>query len=262
MRPDTWNNTQRAWLQTGFPFTIALMVLKFLSLFLFTAESGFTLASQLMFIAPDSLLRPWTLFTYPLLSGLPFLSFLFDIGITYWFCSSLERAWGTAKFALFFGAVALTSALALSLGALLFQTQFGAEDLLPIAAAAVAWGMLNAEERVSLYFIPMRGIHMALIAVLYIMFQYAQGGNWRAVPFALAGCGLSYLWVRNGWQYGMGTLLPHAAVRAAKRPNLRIVPPKSPKPKDDRFTLRDLSPLEWIARRKRRKQFEKLINDD
>jgi Zn-dependent protease len=34
------------------------------------------------------------------------------------------------------------------------------------------------------------------------------------------------------------------------------------KPKDDRFTARDLNPYEWFARRKRRKQFEKLMRDD
>ena len=34
------------------------------------------------------------------------------------------------------------------------------------------------------------------------------------------------------------------------------------RPKDDRFTIRDLNPLEWVAKRKRRKQFERLMRDD
>lgn len=33
-------------------------------------------------------------------------------------------------------------------------------------------------------------------------------------------------------------------------------------PLDDKRTLRDLNPLEWIARRKRKKQFERLMRDD
>jgi len=38
--------------------------------------------------------------------------------------------------------------------------------------------------------------------------------------------------------------------------------PRVTKPKDDRFTMRDLNPLEFFAKRKRRKQFEKLMRDD
>lgn len=34
------------------------------------------------------------------------------------------------------------------------------------------------------------------------------------------------------------------------------------KPRDDRFTLRDLNPLEWLAKRNRRKKFERLMKDD
>ena len=33
-------------------------------------------------------------------------------------------------------------------------------------------------------------------------------------------------------------------------------------PRDDKRTLRDLNPLEWIARRRRKKQFERLMRDD
>jgi Zn-dependent protease len=41
--------------------------------------------------------------------------------------------------------------------------------------------------------------------------------------------------------------------------------PKRPRrsvPKDDRFSIRDLNPLEWIARRRRKRQFERLIRED
>lgn len=268
-------------MQTGFPFTVALMVLKLISLFFTTVPSLSAFLSHLVFKAPDGVTTPWALLTYSFVTGGPFLSFLFDVGITYWFCSSLERSWGTKNFVQFFAAVTATTALSLAVGALLLRTNFFADDLLPVAACALAWGLVNAEERVSLYFIPMRGIHMAIIAVGYVMFQFAgqqppvapapngaltrvafETAGWWAVPFALVGCGLAWLWVRNSWQYGFGTLLPGVASRAARRPNLRIVPPREPKPKDDRFTLRDLNPLEWFAKRRRRKQFEKLMRDD
>lgn len=39
-------------------------------------------------------------------------------------------------------------------------------------------------------------------------------------------------------------------------------PKRAQTPRDDRRTLRDFSPLEWIARRRRRKQFERLMKDD
>lgn len=288
MTRDTWSNARRSWLQTGFPFTIALMVLKLASLFFATVPSLGVFMNRLVFIAPIGLKMPWTLWTYSALAGGGFFSFLFNVGLTYWFCSSLERSWGTGKFALFFGAVTGATALSLALGAWLLHTTFFAESLLPIAACALAWGLVNGDEQVSLMFIPMRGIHMALVAVGYVMFEYAgsrppialvpgavlsrvafETAGWWAVPFALVGCGLAWLWVRNGWQYGFGTLLPNVARHTIKRPPLkrsplRLVPnaPKNPKPKDDRLTLRDLNPLEWLAKRRRRKQFEKLMNDD
>lgn len=264
MQRNPWSNTQRSWLATGFPFTVALMVLKVVSLFLSTTPGGMAFLSHLVFVAPDSLSTPWTIFTYAVVAGGSFLTFLFHLGLTYWFCSSVERAWGTKNFALFFAAVTGVTALSLSLGAWMLHRPFGTDHLLPIAACALAWGLLNGDEAVSLFFIPMRGIHMAIIAVGYVMFEFAGGlSGWLAVPFALVGCGLAWLWVQRGWQYGFGTLLPNVARHTIKRPPLRLIPPpKAPKPKDDRFTIRDLNPLEWFAKRKRRKQFEKLMRDD
>lgn len=37
---------------------------------------------------------------------------------------------------------------------------------------------------------------------------------------------------------------------------------RAPRPRDDRFTIRDLNPFERIARRRRKKQFERLMRDD
>jgi len=39
-------------------------------------------------------------------------------------------------------------------------------------------------------------------------------------------------------------------------------PRRSGRPKDDKFSLKDLNPLERIARARRRKQFERLMKDD
>jgi Zn-dependent protease len=43
-----------------------------------------------------------------------------------------------------------------------------------------------------------------------------------------------------------------------QRPNVK----RRQKPKDDQFSVRDLNPIEWFARRRRKRQFERLIKED
>jgi hypothetical protein len=127
-----------------------------------------------------------------------------------------------------------------------------------VAAAGVAWGVLNAEESVSIWFIPMRGIHIAMLCVAYLVFTYARVPV--LLPFALLPCAASYLWVRNRAWGSFGYIRP-----AVRTPRLRLVPSnpaRTNRPKDDRFTFRDLNPFEWFARRRRQKQFERLMRDD
>ena len=271
MQSNSWGNTQQRWVSSGFPFTIFVMVAIFATAILSTIKAAVPLIANMMFVAPDTLSQPWTLVTYPLLGVPDIFALLFSIGLTYFFCSSIERAWGTKPFALFFVSISIISALSLCLGAAVLHQSLLADALFPVVGAAVVWGLLNSEERLSLFFIPMRGIHFAAIAVLYIMFNYARGAGWGAVPFALLGSVAAFAWLKYGITYriqswGDGLIpmsrpAPRSASRSQARPKLKLVPDQN-KPMDDRFTLRDLNPLEWYAKRKRRKQFEKLVGGD
>ena len=49
---------------------------------------------------------------------------------------------------------------------------------------------------------------------------------------------------------------------APSRSTPRAAARKSARPKDDKFSIRDLNPFERIARAKRKKQFERLMKDD
>ena len=79
---------------------------------------------------------------------------------------------------------------------------------------------------------------------------------------ALVGCGFAVLWVKQDWAYAVMNGRPPISMPTPRKPKLRLIENKNPRPPDDRFTSRDLNPFEWFARRKRRKQFEKLMRDD
>ena len=264
MQSNNWGNTQQRWIASGFPFTIALMVLTLFTALLAVFAPLFY--SNLMFLAPISLAKPWTLLTYSVV-GVPSIFIIFDIGLLYWFGSSLERAWGTKAFALFWIVISVISALSLSLGATLLRIPgVPAFPILPMAGAAFVWAFLNAEERMSFFFLPLRGIHFAAIAVLYIVFNYGQMSI-PLLPFALVSCLAAFGWLKFGISYRIQNssagLLPMSRPvrRSGARPNLRLVPGQN-KPRDDRFTLNKLNPLRaWKSRQDRRK-FEKLMGGD
>lgn len=266
MQSNPWGQTQQRWVASGFPFTIFMMAALFATAVMSTIPAARPLLDNFMFRAPEDLARPWKMLLYPLLGTPSLFSLLFDVGMTYLFCSSLERGWGTKAFALFYAAIAVISALSISAGAAILGGAFFADNLFVVAGAAVVWGFINSEEQMSLFFLPMRGIHFAGLAVLYIFFNYAMSGGWGAVPFALVGCAAAFAWLKYGITYriqswGSGLIpMSRPVARSARRPKLRLV--SDDKPLDDKWTIRDLNPLEWIAKRKRRKQFEKLVGGD
>ena len=266
MQSNSWGNTQQRWTTSGFPFTIFVMACMFLSAILLTISPA--IYQKLMFVAPETAFKPWTFFTYPLLSSAQpnVFNLLFDLGLTYLFCSSLERMWGSKTFAIFFFAMSLVSGLALWAGSLLIKVPLFADNLLPVASAAVVWAFINSEEQMNLFFIPIRGIYFGAIAVLYILFNYAQSAGWDAVPFALVGCLAAYGWLKFGLAYkiqnwGDGLLpMSRPVRRSSPRPKLRLVPDN--KPLDDKFTLSNLNPFRVWKRRQERRKFEKLMGDD
>lgn len=283
MRRDTWDNTRKAWFGSDYPFTIGLMVFQFIGLILLVSSPEvmglFTLQ------VPPQMLHVWRYFTYSVMPGGGigtglFFNYLFTAGLTYWFCGSLERSWGTRTFVIFYAVLSVVSAVALIPGGYIVGAmasrmagQAGAAEFfgaigvpvysrMPIYASAVAWGILNADEMITVFFIPMRGIFISLIAVLVLAFDYAQITP-ILLPFALFGCGFAYLWVRHE-RWSPSALSYGYSSPQEKRPKLRLVPnkPKTQRPMDDRFTWRDLNPFERLARKKREKQLEKLLGDD
>ena len=269
MQSNSWGNTQQRWTASGFPFSIFVMVAIGLTAFLALVAPA--LYGSLMFVAPTSLSQPWSVLTYPLV-GAPSIWTIFDIGLVYFFCGSLERAWGTKPFALFFVAMSVVCALSLSLGASVIGQSLFAVSLLPVVCAAVVWGLINSQEQINFFFLPLRGIHISLLACAWIIFNYG-GQGLASIPFALVGPLAAFGWLKYGVTYQIQSwgdgLIPMSrpaprvgnSRNGGARPRLKLVPDKD-KPLDDRFTLRDLNPFEWYAKRKRRKQFEKLVGGD
>lgn len=236
-----------AWLQSGYPLTIAIIAINFVTMALDTFRVP--IGQHLALMIPTSLWRPWTLLTYPLVSfdiiGVLFYGFwLYFVG------GSLERSWGTRFYGFFFGLMALISALGLVAGAFLLHVPVLATNWLPLAALTIAWCMLNPDQVIRFYFfLPIQAKWLAILEVVIIFFIHARIHPLMGF-FALTGCAAAFAWTRfRPW---------HDIAHHTPRP--RAQKPKTPL--DDKFSLRDLNPFERIARARRKKQFERLMKDD
>ena len=262
-----WGARNSVWSESNAPLTLALIVVT--SLVFLLSFAHIPIAQALWFIAPDDLRQPWRLLTYPLVAT-DIVGLLFSCLGLWWIGASLERSWGTKFYAAFFAAMTVITAVGMSLGSLLFHVPVYVGYYLPASALFFAWCCLNPGQEIRVWgIIPVLGKWMAVAEALIIFFTHASPNPLMGV-FALMGCGAAFAWVKlRAWD---GVDLYQTTPRRwdsdppartlPRRPRLRIVPPKNTKPKDDRFTLRDLNPLEWFAKRRRRKQFEKLMRDD
>ena len=238
------------WLHDGaYPLTRGLIVA---TVVLSLADwLGAPMFSFLGFLAPDSLARPWTAFTYPLLALDP-IGMLFYGLILWWIGGSLERSWGTKTFALFFGAMTLISALSISLGTWLLKLgQMPVYYQLPLAALTVAWCALNPNLEIRIYgIIPVLAKWLGVGTALIVFFTHARPSLLMGL-FALAGCAASFWWIRaRGWRDSFSY-----AYRAP-------VPKPKPNKRDDDFSIGDLNPLERWKRARRKKKFQRLFEDD
>lgn len=263
MRSTFSDGPRRLFRDSSNPLThalIAAMIFVFLSAFV-GSFTKFSLVEWLTLNVPGELAQPWRLLTFSVVEGNP-IGLIFGALVLWWVGGSLERSWGTRTFAIFYTLICLVTAISFVPVALMTEAKSAlVPGSLVLSALVVGWAMLNPDETINLYgIIPIKSRFIALGIVLITFFTYGWGNP--IVGFlALSSCGFAALWARQGWSYGFGTLLPGVA-RVKKRPSLRLVPSKTPKPKDDRFTMRDLNPLEMMAKRRRRKQFEKLMSDD
>lgn len=251
----------RLWRGSYTPFTNTLLVLM---VAIFLAEwARLPQVGWLTCDLPQDWRQPWRIWTHPLVPG-GILGLLFNGLILWWGGGSLERSWGSRTFAIFLGALCLVAALAVTGMAVLFNIETAAPVGI-FAGALVAWCALNPDETIYLYgIIPLKARFLAVGTCLILFFSYGNG-NPLVGLMALSAPGFAVLWVLQGWAYrvgantGFNVNLPNPNFA---RPNLRLIPNRSTRPKDDRFTIRDLNPLEFFAKRRRRKQFERLMKDD
>ena len=246
------------WVEGDYPLTKALILINILTLIV---GAWAPIAPWLMFSAPDSWRVPWTALTYPLYSFNP-IGLLF-YGLFLWFVGgSLERSWGTRFFAIYFFLMAIITAVGLTVCAMILRNslpemRISIDNTMPLAALFIAWCMLNPNLEVRLYgIIPILAKWMALGTVLIILFSYGRIHPLAGV-FALSGCAASYWWVRTrAWR----DIALYSSMPYTPRP-IKAKKPKRNR-RDDDFSIRDLNPLERIARARRRKQFARLIEED
>lgn len=252
------DGSRRLWKDSSQPLTNTLLVASVVLFLCDFARLPFSL--WLDCVMPTHFSQPWRLLTYPIVTGGSILALIFN-GLLLWqIGGSLERGWGTKTFGVFYAAIAVLTALAFAVAAS-FTGTASPPGFLVLAALLVGWCTLNPDETINLYgIIPLKSRYLAAGGCVIIFFLFGWNNPLIGL-MALVGCGFAVLWVKRDWAYGvMNGRAP--SLPRPRKPKLRLVENKNPRPRDDRFTPRDLNPFEWIARRKRRKQFEKLMRDD
>jgi membrane associated rhomboid family serine protease len=265
MRSTFSDGPRRLFQESYNPLTNAIIVawvIVFLSVFLRLPIVDFMVARM-----PIDILQPWRWLTFAFVIT-NIISLIFSGLALWWVGGSLERSWGSRTFGILFGLLAIITALSFVPIGYMSGANVLAPSGLVIASLVVCWCMINPDETINLYgIIPIKSRFIAIGIFLIVFFSYGMSNPLNGL-LALISCGFAAAWARNGWAYrfaganqGYGYAPPKKKAKA-KVPNLRLVPPVGQKPKDDRFSIRDLNPFEFFAKRKRRKQFEKLMRDD
>ena len=216
------NNFQRLLFRGGIPITTALLLINavtFLLAFMLPPVMLF-FGLNLMFQTPEAFLKPWTLLTYSLVyldaTAQGFFNFLFGGFMLWSLGGSLERSWGSQKYALFFFVMGLISALCLLLGSIILQTPDGLFGFfLPLACCIIAFCMIQPEQSVQVFLFPVRAKYFAVIVTLFTWIYVGQGGHALLGLFALGGLLASYLYVRYARFYSLPS-------RAGRGPDLRM----------------------------------------
>lgn len=144
---------------------------------------------------------PWTLLTWPLVSGLDIFSLVFGALWMFWVSSSLERAWGTRTYAGFLAATSVLTGLSVWLGSLLLKTPFLLLGLwLASAAPTVAWCRINRRETVVMsFFFPVPAPILGWITLAFTWFGVSMNSGHPLLGlFATAGGFAAWWWVDRG----------------------------------------------------------------
>ncbi len=147
-------------------------------------------------LSPQS---PWTIFqplTFPFVHGTSFFYVLGDALVLYFFGGSLERAWGSAKFLLFFflsgivpGLVIMALSSFMVAGGLFYGMVGG------FVSIVVAFATLSPYATVILFIFPLQARWLAVLAVLLELFGRSgfYGGPIPASIAVAATVGFAYL---------------------------------------------------------------------
>lgn len=232
------------------PLTYGLIAANFITLVLIT----FRLLdpSWLMLSVPGASARPWTLLTYPLVS-FGIMGMLFYGMWLYFIGSALERAWGTVNYAVFFIVVTVVSGISMEIGALLTRHHLTVINWLPMAGVTLAFCLLMPEETIFLLFFPIRAKWLGWIEMAIVFFTYA-GQSPLLGFFALAGCGVAWIWINRGLATSNNFGGFSVGNRGSGRSRFR--------PQDHRTWKEKINPIEAWKRHKRRKQFDRLMRGD
>lgn len=254
MPTETLSRFRYAWQEGNYPLTkwlIAVNVATFVA-----TMCGLPVGQWLDCVVPGDLLQPWRLLTYPFLTRFPdILNLVFYGLMLYQFGGSLERSWGTRFYAGYFFTMGVITALGMAVGGYLFHRDTPVFNMMPIAALLVAWCMLNPTQEILFFFFPIQARWLAIFEVLFIFFGYAMFHPLMGF-FALSGCAASYGWVRTRAWSGVSLYSSMPYTPRVKTPKVKRAP------RDDAFSWRDLNPFERIARARRKKQFQRLFEDD
>ena len=235
--------------QARCPVTVGLLLAN-VATFLMWFFTRLNFAGALGFSSSAVAARPWSLLTYPVVSyG------IYDVvlgGYMLWlFGGSLERAWGSRRFAWFFGAVTGITSGSLWIGSLLLHAPaFLAGLWLPLSALVVAWCLMNLTAVVLLFFVlPVQARVLAWLDVALTYFGYGSAyGPWLAF-FALAGCGFAYLYLRGLPRGVLFRTRPSSPPRRPLQPDAPVRP------------LRSWNPLAILERWQRKRRFQRLWKD-
>lgn len=264
--PSPSENFQRLLFRGGAPVTTSLLIVNavtFLLAFMLPVAGGF-LSQWVTCNTLVALLRPWTLVTYPIAyldttTG-GFFNFLFCGWLLWSFGGSLERSWGSQRFALFYFLTGLVASSLLLTGTLLLKTVLGINGfILPTACVVVAFCTIQPEETINYLFFPIPAKYFAALTALFTWIYFGQGGNALLGLFPLGGLLAAYLYVRQGRSTSRSYSAPRPAFRgpdlgeprsgtAKSRPTFRTTLDGSPQKRsafDLRGRLRD-----WQDRRR------------
>jgi membrane associated rhomboid family serine protease len=206
MRPREVRSFTYWLLQDGIPLVKGLILANALSFFAILMARAGVIVRYLAYDSATAANLPWTLITHPLVglygdSG-GAISLLFA-GYWLWVAGgSLERSWGTGRFAWYFFMMSVLSAVGLYAGTLLTGAPTACAGLwLPLAGVTVAFAMANPEQQILFFFlIPLKLKYLALLDVAIVLTAYGRVSPVVGIT-ALAGCAYSYWYVRGRRSY-------------------------------------------------------------